>query len=81
MTEKTSSVHWEGRGKTGQGQISTETGALNAYPYGFATRFADDRRGTKPEEILAAKQDCPLSKAVAAVAEISLQATLEGEVA
>ncbi len=27
---------------------------------------------------LAAKRDCPLSKALAAVAEISLQATLEG---
>ena len=81
MTEKTASVHWEGRGKTCQGQISTETGALDAYPYGFASRFADDRRGTNPEEILAAKRDCPLSKALAVVAEISLQATLEGAVA
>jgi hypothetical protein len=25
-----------------------------AYPYGFASRFEDDRRGTNPEEILAA---------------------------
>ena len=54
MTEKTASVHWEGRGKTGQGQISTETGALDAYPYGFASRFEDNRSGTNPEEILAA---------------------------
>ena len=137
-------MHWEGQGKKGQGQISTETGALRQYPYGFASRFEDDRRGTNPEEILgaahaacftmafsfacdkagfatalvdtqarvrltpqgegfiidrialtlkatvpgidearfqeialAAKRDCPLSKALASVAEISLQATLD----
>jgi len=144
MTEKSASVHWEGQGKKGQGQISTETGALKRHPYGFASRFEDDRRGTNPEEILgaahaacftmafsfacdkagfatnsvdtqarvrlapqgdgfvidrialtlkalvpdiddaqfqaialAAKYDCPLSKALASVAEISLQATLD----
>ena len=143
MTDKTASVHWEGPGKRGQGRISTETGALKEYPYGFASRFEDDRRGTNPEEILgaahaacftmafsfacdsaglatsdidtqasvrlvkqgdgflidrialtmlatvpgideakfqeiahAAKLACPLSKALASVAEISLQATL-----
>lgn len=54
MTEKTASVHWEGAGKTGQGQISTETPALEAYPYGFGSRFEDDRRGTNPEELLGA---------------------------
>jgi len=54
MTEKTASVHWEGSGKEGKGQISTETGALTNYPYGFASRFGDDRKGTNPEEILGA---------------------------
>lgn len=144
MIEKTASVHWEGPGKKGQGQISTETGALSRHPYGFASRFEDDRQGTNPEEILAAahaacftmafsfacekagfatqtveaharvrlvpmgegfvidrialdlnavvpgideakfqevalaaKQECPLSKALAAVSEITLQATLD----
>ena len=143
MTEKTASVHWEGQGKKGLGQISTETGALKDYPYGFAARFENDRHGTNPEEILgaahaacftmafsfacdkaglattdvdttatvrlskqgegfaidrialtmqatvpgidnakfqeiasAAKRDCPLSKALASVPEITLQATL-----
>ena len=143
MTEKNASVHWEGQGKRGLGTISTETGALKQYPYGFASRFEDDRRGTNPEEILgaahaacftmafsfacdkaglatadvdttasvrlaksdqgfvidrialtmqatvpgidnakfqeiaaAAKRDCPLSKALASVPEITLQATL-----
>ncbi|MDO8717762.1 MAG: OsmC family protein [Polaromonas sp.] len=54
MTEKTASVHWEGQGKQGQGQISTETDALKAYPYGFGSRFEDDRTGTNPEELLGA---------------------------
>lgn len=54
MIEKTASVHWQGQGKKGQGQISTETGALKAYPYGFGSRFEDDRRGTNPEELLGA---------------------------
>jgi len=54
MTEKTASVHWEGRGKAGVGKISTQTRALDAYPYGFASRFEDDKRGTNPEEILGA---------------------------
>ena len=100
MIETTASVPWEGQGKKGAGQISTETGALESYPYGFASRFQDDRSGTNPEEILgaahaacftmafafacdkaglattAAKRDCPLSKALASVPEISLQATL-----
>jgi osmotically inducible protein OsmC len=143
MIEKTASVHWEGPGKKGHGQISTDTGALKDYPYGFASRFEDDRRGTNPEEILGAahaacftmafcfacdkagfatavvdtqarvrlaaqgdgfaidrialtlkavvpglddarfkelaataKRDCPLSKALASVPEITLQATL-----
>ena len=52
--DKHASVHWEGAGKTGKGQISTETGALKDYPYGFASRFEDDKRGTNPEEILGA---------------------------
>ena len=54
MSEKSASVHWEGAGKTGQGQISTETGALNKVPYGFGSRFGDDRKGTNPEEIVGA---------------------------
>lgn len=54
MADKTATVHWEGRGKEGAGRISTQTDALKAYPYGFTSRFEDDRRGTNPEELLAA---------------------------
>jgi len=51
MKEKTASVHWDGKGKDGQGKISTETGALKNHPYGFGSRFEDVRRGTNHEEI------------------------------
>jgi osmotically inducible protein OsmC len=54
MSDKTASVHWEGRGKQGAGKISTQTEALRSYPYGYGSRFEDDRRGTNPEELLAA---------------------------
>ncbi|SFV00648.1 osmotically inducible protein OsmC [Polaromonas sp. YR568] len=63
MTEKSASVHWEGRGKKGQGQISTETAALKAYPYGFGSRFEDDRSGTNPEELLGAAHAACLTMA------------------
>lgn len=54
MSGKKASVHWEGQGKQGQGRISTESQALKDYPYGFASRFQDDRSGTNPEELLGA---------------------------
>jgi len=55
MSDKTANVHWEGRGKEGLGKISTpQTNALKDYPYGFASRFGDDRNGTNPEELLGA---------------------------
>src|ERR1700761_9492839 len=54
MSDKTATVHWEGRGKQGAGKISTQTEALKSYPYGYASRFEDDKRGTNPEELLGA---------------------------
>lgn len=54
MSEKNASVHWEGQGKDGTGKISTDTEALRSYPYGFGSRFEDDREGTNPEELLGA---------------------------
>ena len=54
MIEQRASVHWEGAGKTGRGSISTGSGALQDYPYGFTSRFEGDRKGTNPEEIVGA---------------------------
>jgi lipoyl-dependent peroxiredoxin len=47
------SAAWQGGIKDGKGSISTESGALNAYPYGFASRF-EGQRGSNPEELIAA---------------------------
>ena len=47
------SAVWSGGIKDGKGAISTESGALKAYPYGFASRF-EGVPGTNPEELIAA---------------------------
>ncbi len=47
------SAVWEGGIKDGKGAISTESGALKSYPYGFASRF-EGQPGTNPEELIAA---------------------------
>jgi lipoyl-dependent peroxiredoxin len=47
------SAVWQGGIKDGKGAISTESGALKEYPYGFASRF-EGQRGSNPEELIAA---------------------------
>jgi lipoyl-dependent peroxiredoxin len=47
------SASWQGGLKDGKGTLSTESGALNAYPYGFSSRF-EGMRGSNPEELLGA---------------------------
>ncbi len=46
------SAQWQGGIKDGKGAISTESGALKDYPYGFSSRF-EGLPGTNPEELLA----------------------------
>lgn len=47
------SALWKGGLKDGRGSISTQSGALSTYPYGFASRF-EGLPGTNPEELLGA---------------------------
>jgi lipoyl-dependent peroxiredoxin len=47
------SAKWQGGFKDGQGAISSESGALTDYPYGFAHRF-EGKLGSNPEELLGA---------------------------
>jgi osmotically inducible protein OsmC len=42
---------WQGGLKDGKGAISTKSGALTDYPYGFASRF-EGKPGTNPEELI-----------------------------
>jgi len=51
--ERIGSAKWHGGIKDGKGAISTESGALKEYPYGFASRF-EGVAGTNPEELLGA---------------------------
>ena len=53
MTTRTASARYEGLGQPGKGHISTQSGVLDETPYGFGTRFGDEK-GTNPEELIAA---------------------------
>ena len=44
---------WQGGLKDGRGALSTKSGALSEYPYGFASRF-EGKPGTNPEELIGA---------------------------
>ena len=57
------SAAWQGGIKDGKGAISTESGALNAYPYGFASRF-EGQRGSNPEELIGAAHAACFSMAL-----------------
>jgi len=77
---------WHGTIKEGGGTISTESGALDAYPYAFGSRF-EGRAGTNPEELIAAAHagcftmalSLALTEAKLAVVELntSAEVTLE----
>lgn len=47
------SAEWTGGLRDGRGTITTGSGALDAYPYGFASRF-EGVAGSNPEELIAA---------------------------
>ena len=51
--DRKGSAVWKGGLKDGRGALSTESGALSDYPYGFASRF-EGKKGSNPEELLAA---------------------------
>ena len=53
MTTTFGSAKWQGRIWDGEGAISTKSGALTDYPYGFGSRF-EDKPGSNPEELIGA---------------------------
>ena len=50
---KTAIAIWQGSGKEGNGNLSTESHALDKVQYSWKSRFADGA-GTNPEELIAA---------------------------
>jgi osmotically inducible protein OsmC len=67
MTEihRSAEAVWHGDLKSGQGTTSTETRSLSDVAYSFQTRFENDRRGTNPEELIAAAHASCYSMALA----------------
>lgn len=47
------SGQWTGDLKSGNGSVSTQSGAIKNLPFSFGTRFGDEP-GTNPEELIAA---------------------------
>ena len=65
-TKRKGSAAWQGAIKDGKGTISTESGALSAYPYGFASRF-EGQRGSNPEELIAAAHSACFTMALSLI--------------
>jgi osmotically inducible protein OsmC len=53
MPKSNASAIWNGGLKSGKGNLTTGSGALNG-PYSFQTRFEGDQKGTNPEELIGA---------------------------
>nr|WP_275683543.1 OsmC family protein [Scleromatobacter humisilvae] len=63
---RTGSAAWQGGIKDGKGSISTQSGALKAYPYGFASRF-EGTPGSNPEELIAAAHSACFTMALSKI--------------
>lgn len=73
--QRTGSARWEGGLKNGKGAITTGSGALASYPYGFTSRF-EGVAGSNPEELLAAAHAACFTMAMTLVlAEAGLAAS------
>ncbi|PQO29879.1 OsmC family peroxiredoxin [Bremerella cremea] len=60
------SVVWQGGIKDSKGEISTESGALSSYPYGFASRF-EGQKGSNPEELIGAAHSACFTMALSKI--------------
>ena len=63
---RSGSVVWQGGMKDGKGAISTESGALKDYPYGFASRF-EGQKGSNPEELIGAAHSACFTMALSKI--------------
>src|SRR6056297_1897364 len=64
--KKHGSAQWQGGLKEGKGTISTESGALDEHPYGFAQRF-EGIKGSNPEELIGAAHAACFSMALSKI--------------
>ena len=66
MPTTSGSAKWQGGIKDGKGAISTKSGALNDYPYGFASRF-EGKPGSNPEELIGAAHSACFTMALSLI--------------
>ena len=66
MTTTFGSAKWQGGIKDGKGAISTKSGALKDYPYGFASRF-EGKPGSNPEELIGAAHSACFTMALSLI--------------
>ena len=52
--KRSAAALWFGDLRTGDGSLTTHSGALEQTPYSFANRFDKESPGTNPEELIAA---------------------------
>src|SRR6201995_3338695 len=60
------SAVWAGGIRDGKGAISTKSGALSDYPYGFAIRF-EGKPGSNPEELIGAAHSACFTRALSLI--------------
>lgn len=61
--KRSASAVWRGGLQDGKGTISSDSGVLSNTPYGFKTRF-ENEKGTNPEELIAAAHAACFSMAL-----------------
>ncbi|MGH9370150.1 MAG: OsmC family protein [Vicinamibacterales bacterium] len=61
--KRSASAVWKGGLQDGKGTISSDSGVLSNTPYGFKTRF-ENEKGTNPEELVAAAHAACFSMAL-----------------
>ena len=60
------SAVWQGGIRDGRGAISTRSGALSEYPYGFSSRF-EGKAGSNPEELIGAAHSACFTMALSLI--------------
>ena len=53
MITRSATARYDGFGREGKGEVSTQSGVLDGQSYGFGSRF-EEGIGTNPEELIAA---------------------------
>ncbi len=62
--ERQAIAHWVGNIKSGQGELTSDSGLMDSTPFSFSTRF-ESEKGVNPEELMAAAHAACFTMALA----------------